>query len=57
MIKLNPKTRLNVNTSSLMNLKLPDISIHITIEKSDPEVKRIIYIEKKTTNNKNEELF
>jgi hypothetical protein len=57
MIKLNPKSRLNVNTSHLMNLKLPDIKIYIPDKKDEPDVKKIIYIEKKPTNNKNEELF
>ena len=56
MIKLNPKSRLNVNTSHLMNLKLPHIDINITNEQSEPDVKRIVVIEHKTISN-NFELF
>lgn len=57
MIKLHPKSCLNIDISHLRDLKLPDIKIYVPDKKDEPEVKKIIYIEKKTTNNKNEELF
>ncbi len=57
MLKLHPKSCLNIDISHLRDLKLPDIKIYVPDKKDEPEVKKIIYIEKKTTNNKNEELF
>jgi hypothetical protein len=57
MIKLHPKSRLNINISHLGDLKLPEIKIYAPYKNDEPEVKKIIYIEKKPNNNKNEELF
>lgn len=57
MITLHPKLILKKDTSSLDQLVLKEPIFIIDPVMKTTEEHRIIYVEKKTTNNKNEELF
>lgn len=57
MIKLHPKLILKTDMSDLKQLVLKEPIFIIDPEMKTTEEHRIVYVEKKTTNNKNEELF